>query len=1025
MSVIETIEAIRSGLMWICLSALAAIAAGVIGAWLYRSASSVVAWVWRSRPWFEKGVLIGLLSFCVVFGSEKTRSGGGALGDRALPSVGADHRAARTGNGALGDRALPGVPAEEIAQGWRLESVVTNDAVSSYAMPTNGVEYAPWSLGGGYEMHFPLDLGDFAFPFGTGVVHRLDVLSGGMVESLPRQRMKGRYSSAMSICAAREYASIVPGVGRFWWAETARPESAPYRGKVLTWENVYAGRDRTGQYNAQIEFHADGNFITRSNNVERVYRRVLPYDLDNDGLPNTIDPAPETPVIPSAWNQSEAWAAAAFPSNAAEIAAMGGYAAWVAARGAEPDRRLVTLGVTFDDGSAWPTLLNFGDIPVVADGAAELVFAIDCGAKVPFSLTTGRLGSLAVTATEPPTRSGEGMTTTESSEFLGNYVFPHERTVNDMKVHLDDPCTGWLCRLAGVNIDGDLDHLHPGDSAELTAEVSHCHPNAYLGCTWTGGEGILFSDEHSLSTTVTYDSTSTVEWATNGIDLITYFLGYSLTNHINVTVGVQVEPSLEFSLGCQGVFFLNDVELGLPSNRAERIRPVTLNLTGPVGTNGTVQLSVQGNINPVLFQVEDGVTNRVTSETVFPLAVTDDFAHTGSSTFYMSCPNLGTGTITATFTPADGGDPLTDSVTFRCIEPLRKLVNSRRDTAVPQIYNPSRLVYGTNAILCVDFNGPFQENEIHWHVKEGAATVNPTVGKRVVVTPTAADGVVTVEARFNDDEIQPQFVLPIVQERVLDVRAFVVCNEEAGNVEPAVDDEGVRNYVQFANFVFRQIGVRFNLLGIETLPNSAKNWNIVMNEWTGVSLWRRKSVSSQVRSLMRDNNVSGCINVYFVGNISMDVDGESRELGGCQISGGVFISNKCSDHTLAHELGHALGLWDCYDSYSSLRDQNSGLPPLEVKDPDLPISPSRFQSRPRDWGDETGRGFYALSDTYRSVIKQFLMYGDDDFIPHYSYDIPDGAVECINNNNHQKPSRGFGGIGAVNVRSTNEGVYAE
>ena len=180
---------------------------------------------------------------------------------------------------------------EEIAQGWRLESVVTNDAVS-YAMPTNGVEYVPWSLGGGYMMHFPLDLGDFAFPFGTGVVRRLDVVSGGMVESLPRQRMEGRYSSAMSICAAKEYASIVPGVGRFWWAETARPESAPYQVKLLTWENVYAGRDRTGQYNAQIELCGDGNFITRSNNVERVYRRVLPFDWDDDGLENSVDPDP-------------------------------------------------------------------------------------------------------------------------------------------------------------------------------------------------------------------------------------------------------------------------------------------------------------------------------------------------------------------------------------------------------------------------------------------------------------------------------------------------------------------------------------------------------------------------------------------------------------------------------------------------------------------------------------------------------------------------------------------------------------
>ncbi len=68
-----------------------------------------------------------------------------------------------------------------------------------------------------------------------------------------------------------------------------------------------------------------------------------------------------------------------------------------------------------NDGSAWPTLLDFGGVPVAADGTAELVFAIDCGARVPFTLTSGRLGSLAVTATEPPTHSGEGMTTTESS----------------------------------------------------------------------------------------------------------------------------------------------------------------------------------------------------------------------------------------------------------------------------------------------------------------------------------------------------------------------------------------------------------------------------------------------------------------------------------------------------------------------------------------------------------------------------------------------------------------------------------
>ena len=242
-------------------------------------------------------------------------------------------------------------------------------------------------------------------------------------------------------------------------------------------------------------------------------------------------------------------------------------------------------------------------------------------------------------------------------------------------------------------------------------------------------------------------------------------------------------PPLRFSIGCQAVFFLNDADFlagDCPSNRPERIRFASLHLSGPVGTNGIARLAVQGSADPVVFHVVNGVKNLVTASTEIPLAVTDEISCTGDHAIYVSCPKLGTGTISATFTSADGGEPLTASATFRCVEPLRKLVNSNRDTTVPQIINPSRLVYGTNAVLCVDFKGPFQESEIHWRLKPGSADadINPTVGKRVVVTPTSTSGEVKIEACFNNDEIQPQFVLPIVQERVLDVRAFVVCNEK-------------------------------------------------------------------------------------------------------------------------------------------------------------------------------------------------------------------------------------------------------
>ena len=991
MNVHEIIEAFRNGLVWIGLSALAAIAVGVVGAWLYRGVASAMR---RPLAVARLAAFVAFSAFCVIrVGAKFLMPPPSTGGTPVVPVM----QSPATG----GTPVVPVVVTpEEIAQGWRLESVVTNDAVS-YAMPTNGVEYMPWSLGGGYEMHFPLDLGDdFGFPFGTGVVHRLDVLSGGMVESLPRQRVEGAcYSSMMSICAAREWASIVPGVGRFWWADTAASSMPPYRTKLLTWENVYAGRDRTGQYNAQIELRGDGNFITRSNDVERVYRRVLPFDLDNDGLPNDIDPAPETPIVPSAWNQSEEWAAVAFPSNAAEIAAMGGYAAWAAARGANPDRRLVSLGLAFDDGSVRPSLLDFGGVPVVADGDAELVFAIDCGARVPFTLTSGRLGSLAVTATEPPTRSGEGMTTTESSEFLGNYGYPHERTVNDVKVHLDGSRSGWLCRTAGVSVEPSwLPHFSPDDSVELTAEVSGCHSNAYLGCTWTGGTGITFSQEHSLSTTVTYDPTSTVEWSTNSIDLITQFVGYTMTNHVHFTVGTTNVPPLRFSIGCQEIFFLNDAELGSTSNRAERIRPVTLNLTGPVGTNGTARLSVQGNVNPVLFQVEDGVTNRVTELTVFPLAVTNDVSYTENHTIYMSCPNLGTGTITATFTPADGGEPLTSSATFRCIEPLRKLVTTEQVGG--RYVNPSRLVMGTNAVLKVGANGPFSPSEVNWRVVSGPADVVPD-GWSATVTPTGI-GTVTVEASFNDDEIQPQFKLPVVQPRTIPVK-MVVVEPPKNSWSKRWRRQELSLMLETANEIFTQVGTRFELIGTPVNVGRTNDWVLAsVDIYTNSEgkVCHTKTASRQAAAFFNEYEAAEGVTMYFVGAIT------NSNAVGFRSGSNVVIGKESPKEGLAHELGHYLGLKDIY--YVKVGKYNGESACIRLRIRNDPVSFETFKSRTGDWGDETGRGFYERNDTVASVIDRLLMHGVKKQTD--GGDIPDDQVYGISKDDQ----KGFQNVGASN-----------
>ncbi len=172
------------------------------------------------------------------------------------------------------------VSAEDILRGFRLEGIVTNDEPLC-DMPVDAVEYPPWRLRAGRETDFPLNLGGFVFPYGTNAINRFRVLSGGTIETYPK------LNAPVSICAAREYASLIPGVSRFWSADANGGAE-----KVLRWDSVFANDDRTGGYSAEIRLSANGDFSTRSNEVESVFRRVSPHDWDGDGLANEIDANP-------------------------------------------------------------------------------------------------------------------------------------------------------------------------------------------------------------------------------------------------------------------------------------------------------------------------------------------------------------------------------------------------------------------------------------------------------------------------------------------------------------------------------------------------------------------------------------------------------------------------------------------------------------------------------------------------------------------------------------------------------------
>ena len=565
--------------------------------------------------------------------------------------------------------------------------------------------------------------------------------------------------------------------------------------------------------------------------------------------------------------------------------------------------------------------------------------------------------------------------------------------------------------------DSELTHLHPGESVHLTAVVTNCHADAYLGCTWHGGEGISFSDAHSLTTTVTYASSSQVQWSTNNAYLVTsYAGGYCVTNANWFTVGMENEPTPAFSIGCQEVFFLNDADVldGGATNRPERIRPVTLNLLGPYGTNGTVKLSAQGSASPVMFYIDNGVTNLITETTEIPLEVTDPFARTGTNTFYVSCSQKGTGTISATL-ELEGGRTHVAAAGFKCIEPLRQLVTTERTADGHRFINPSRLVMGTNAVLRVGVQGDFAPSEVKWREVSGPGRIVATNGFEAVVEPTGTNGDFIVEARFNDDEIQPRFVLPVVEERVLHVRAFAVTPPES-LMAPSWDRGEIETWFQTANEIYSQVGIRFvldevRLAGVGT----NQDWVLWSTQYkTRADGSRYLAISDQTLRLLTVHPSNDCIRVFFLGTIE-DVEAGAFTISPTLPYQGVFIGRMSNEFTLAHELGHALWLDHCR-SYRRIGKKKT----IFIEHHKLPVTVNAFPGGMRDWGMESGRGFYSVDDTLERTLEKLVMFGATG---NDKMDIPDYKVISLTATATNSTSVFYSNVGARHMQTEARKVY--
>ena len=251
----------QQALIRLCVCAAAALfAVLILRTQTVRDAAARIASLWRGATHFTRLAVLKLLSVCVIDAGIKTNSPPLGMMMPILPS--------------LPQSVVQQITDQEIAQGWRLVAE-TNCEASVYAIPDGITPSFNWHKRGTFGEWSRLDLGDFAFPLGTndGAVTSFSVFNDGRIRPTPRD--VGR-----EICAVGVPMLAMQGASRFWAAEEAActRDACPCRVKSLTWENFFLHADTNAPVNAQIRLFENGDFITRSNDVERVYRRVEPFD---------------------------------------------------------------------------------------------------------------------------------------------------------------------------------------------------------------------------------------------------------------------------------------------------------------------------------------------------------------------------------------------------------------------------------------------------------------------------------------------------------------------------------------------------------------------------------------------------------------------------------------------------------------------------------------------------------------------------------------------------------------------------
>ena len=196
----------------------------------------------------------------------------------------------------------------------------------------------------------------------------------------------------------------------------------------------------------------------------------------------------------------------------------------------------------------------------------------------------------------------------------------------------------WLPWLCGAP---DVVHIDPmAGPVTFHADILDYRGSA-ASFLWTGSDALTIASPNSQATAVTADL---ADWRLANLSVTASFgFDRSLTSYLYVSYGTNDSPQVSCSLSVQSVHFINE------GDRPERVYPVSVSLFCPVETNGVVSISHEGS-DGALFWSDAAATQPLSSLSGISLSSVTEESGGASHTFYMTSPNIGSGSFTATFT---------------------------------------------------------------------------------------------------------------------------------------------------------------------------------------------------------------------------------------------------------------------------------------------------------------------------------------------------------------------------------------